>query len=89
MAKNEEKKIIVDEFAELRLKRKEAAEALLAEKEAEINQREEFRKFFIKLNSQLKLNRDMENVLWLHLKASGFDKKDKFVEGIQHFGYKL
>lgn len=55
----------------------------------EVNHREEFRKFFIQINTKLKLNRNMEDVIWLHLKASGFDKKEKFNEGVLHFGYKL
>lgn len=53
------------------------------------NDREEFRKFFIGLKRKLNLESDRENVIWLHLKAIGMDKKEKFNEGVKHFGYKI
>lgn len=53
------------------------------------NDREEFRKFFIGLKRKLNLESDLENVIWLHLKAIGMDKKEKFNEGVKHFGYKI
>ena len=87
MAKDELKKD--DEFAELRKKRRADAEALLAAKDTEVDQREEFRKFFARISGQLKLDRSMEHIIWLHFKAAGFDKLEKFSEGIRHFGYKL
>jgi hypothetical protein len=31
----------------------------------------------------------LEQIIWLHFQAAGFDKKDKFEQGIKHFGYKL
>ena len=55
----------------------------------EENTKEEFRKYFTRIKRQLNLSSDLENIIWLHFKASGFDKKDKFDEGIIHFGYKL
>lgn len=51
--------------------------------------REEFRKYFVGLKRKLKLAPELENVLWLHLKAIGMDKKEKFNEGVTHFGYKI
>lgn len=58
-------------------------------KMVEENTREEFRKYFIQIKKKLGLGKEMENVIWLHFKAAGFDKKDKFDEGVKHFGYKL
>jgi len=55
----------------------------------ERSEREEFRKFFAKIKNKLKLEKSMEEVIWKHFKASGFDKKEKFEKGIKHFGYKL
>ena len=73
---------------EMRIK---LAESIAAEqkepKESEI--REEFKKYFIKLKRKLGLSNDLEQTIWLHFKASGFDKKEKFDDGIKHFGYKL
>ena len=58
-------------------------------KMVEENTREEFRKYFVQIKKKLGLGKEMENVIWLHFKAAGFDKKDKFDEGVKHFGYKL
>jgi hypothetical protein len=84
----EEHKEVKDQFAEAKKKRRLLHEAQ-KKKEAVEDSREEFRKFFIKIKGKLKLGRDLENVIWMHFKASGFDKKEKFQEGINHFGYKL
>lgn len=51
--------------------------------------REEFRRYFVKIKKKLKLEPEMENVLWLHLKASGNAEAAKFDDGIKHFGYRL
>lgn len=69
--------------------RRKAWEAKQAEQNVEENSREEFRKFFIKIKGKIGLDKDMENVIWIHFTKAGFDKKEKFEEGIKHFGYKL
>ena len=51
--------------------------------------REEFKKYFIKLKRKMGLTPDLEQIIWLHFKASGFDEIEKFDKGIEHFGYKL
>ena len=77
-----------DIFAEAKEKRRLAYEA--SEKiSAKEDSREEFRKFFIKLKGKLNLASDMEVVIWNHLQSIGADKKEKFEEGIKHFGYEL
>jgi len=70
-------------------RRKAAWDAKQAQAGTEENSREEFRKFFVKIRSKLDLGQDMEGVIWTHFKSAGFDKKEKFKEGIKHFGYKL
>jgi hypothetical protein len=52
----------------------------------ETNTKEEFRKFFAKLKAKYKLEASLEAVIWLHFKAYNFDSKDKFEQGIKHFG---
>lgn len=96
MSKTKEKKekVSKDIFSEAKRKRKEAHEAKLKAKENakaanEAQTREEFRKFFIKAKKKLKIAADMEGVIWTHIKASGFDKKEKFEDGIKHFGYNI
>jgi len=49
--------------------------------------REDFRKYFLKLNKKLNLNKSIEEVIWVHLKTINCDKKDLFDKGIKHFGY--
>lgn len=51
--------------------------------------REDFRKFFLKINKKLNLNKSLEEVIWIHLKTIQHDKKELFEKGIEHFGYKL
>jgi hypothetical protein len=66
--------------------------ALLVNKtpaQEETNEREEFRKYFLKISKKLSLKKSIEDILWTHLKTIGCDKKDKFDEGVSHFGYKV
>lgn len=48
-----------------------------------------FKNYFVKIKRKLKLEPSLEQVLWLHLKATGNDKPDLFNKGIEHFGYKI
>jgi len=56
-------------------------------KETEV--REEFRRFFIQLKRKYNLDSSLENIIWLHFKSSGFNRKEKFIDGIKHFGYDI
>jgi hypothetical protein len=71
------------------MSKQEAKESVLVTSEDMTDSREEFRKYFVGLKRKLNLAPELENVLWLHLKAMGMDKKDKFNEGVMHFGYKI
>jgi len=51
--------------------------------------REEFRIYFVELKRKLNLAPEIEDVMWLHLKAIGMNQKEKFNEGVKHFGYKI
>jgi len=87
--KKEEDSKPVDRFAAAREKRRQAHEAKNSTNSGVDKSREEFRKFFIKVKSKLGLEKSMEQVIWTHFKAAGFDKKEKFEDGIKHFGYNL
>ena len=69
---------------ELRLRK-----AGLTPEVVEQNMREEFRKYFVKVKRILNLPSDLEDILWLHLKAIKCDKVEKFNEGLKNFGYKI
>ena len=55
----------------------------------ESEHREDFRIYFAKLSRKLNLDKYLEEVLWLHLKATKNDRKELFDDGIKHFGYKI
>lgn len=61
----------------------------LTPKQVEENVREEFRKYFSRIKRQLNLGNELEEVIWLHFKAMGFDNSSKFNDGIKHFGYAI
>lgn len=58
-------------------------------KKTKPDSREDFRKYFLKLNKKLNLNESLEEVIWIHLKTIKHDKKELFDKGVQHFGYKI
>ena len=57
--------------------------------EEKTDERENFRKYFLKLSKKLGLNKSLEEVVWMHLKAIKHDKKELFDKGVKHFGYKI
>jgi hypothetical protein len=51
--------------------------------------RESFRLFWAKARRKYKqYNKSLEQILWIHLQASGYDMPEKFDQGIEHFGLK-
>jgi len=56
-------------------------------KDSKENVKEEFKKFFVQKKHELNIDPSLEEAIWLHFKACGFDKKDKFLEGLKHFGF--
>lgn len=71
--------------------RKAAHEAKMAKKAQAMpeDSREEFRKYFVGLKRQLNLQPELEQVIWLHLKAVNMATTDKFNDGVKNFGYKI
>lgn len=51
--------------------------------------REAFRVFFVKAKRKLAIAANLEEIIWMHLKATGHSKPESFEKGIEHFGYKL
>lgn len=64
---------------------KPKAQRPLTEKEA----REAFRVYFVKAKRKLGIAASLEEIIWMHLKATGHNKPESFEKGIEHFGYKL
>ena len=94
MAKKQEKietpiKISDEEKAIIARKKRIAYSGLTSEKVEDINAREAFRIYFIQLKKKVNLSSDLENIIWLHLKAMKFDKPELFAQGVKHFGYTI
>lgn len=50
--------------------------------------REEFRKFWAQQKSKYGKSKDLEEILWLHIKAVKKASPEQFEEGVAHFGLK-
>lgn len=50
--------------------------------------RDEFRKFWAQEKYKYGKSKDLEPILWAHLKATQNDEPTKFEDGIAHFGLK-
>lgn len=50
--------------------------------------REEFRKYWAQEKYKYGKSKDLEPILWMHLKATKNDSPTKFEDGIAHFGLK-
>jgi len=76
--------------AQARKKRLEYYEALRASEDKEDirNHRDEFKKFWSEKRTEYKRSKELEDIIWLHLKAIGKTKPEEFEEGIRHFGLK-
>jgi hypothetical protein len=48
--------------------------------------REEFRLYWAQEKSKYGKSKDLEEILWLHLKASKMNDPSKFEDGLNHFG---
>jgi hypothetical protein len=84
--KDQRQESISENAAEIAGAARRAAHAAKEAAEVKEDSREEFRKFFAQKKSKLNLSASLESVVWLHLKAYGFDKKESFSSGLKHFG---
>lgn len=50
--------------------------------------KEEFRLYWAREKYKYGKSKELEQILWLHLKASKMDKPEQFEDGIAHFGLK-
>jgi hypothetical protein len=90
MAEKKSKKNEEDKIAKARKKRLALAEERGIKKPQEKDtSREDFRKYFLKLSKKLKIDKTLEEVVWIHLKTIGCNKKELFDKGVKHFGYKI
>lgn len=96
MAKNDWKKKDQEapaaEKAEMTLEEARAWRKSLAKPEHKVltdaEKRDEFRKFWAEQKYMYGKAKDLEPILWAHLKASKQDEPTQFEAGIAHFGLK-
>jgi hypothetical protein len=50
--------------------------------------RNQFKLFWAQTKKQYGKQKDLEAILWVHLKATGNDQPEKFEVGLAHFGLK-
>ena len=55
---------------------------------SETDRRNKFKLFWAQARKQFGKPKDLESILWIHLKATGNDHPDNFENGIAHFGLK-
>lgn len=72
----------VEEARKIRASMHKASDVVLTEQQ----KREAFRIFWAQEKSQYAMSADLEEVIWLHLKAMKMDVLEKFTDGIKHFG---
>lgn len=86
--KNQEKapsrEMSIEEARAYRASLAKPAEPALSEEQ----KREQFRLFWAQEKHKYGKSKDLESVLWLHLKATQMDEPAKFESGIAHFGLK-
>ena len=88
--KKKSKKVDSDaEKIEKARKRRIALAKEIKQAEKKTDERENFRKYFLKLSKKLNLDKYLEDVIWIHLKSIKHNKKELFDKGIKHFGYKI
>ena len=83
MAKKENKQeMTLEEAKAYRASLYKPIAAILTDQE----KREKFRLFWAKEKSKYGKSKDLENILWIHLKSAKLDNPENFEKGLQHFG---
>lgn len=86
------KEEIAESAQEMTLAQARAYRASLYKQETvqltDTQKRDEFRKFWAQQKYKYGKSKDLEPILWAHLKATHYDEPAKFEDGIAHFGLK-
>lgn len=60
----------------------------VVKKLSEAEKREKFRLFWAQSRKKYGKPRELESILWIHLKVTKQDEPEQFEAGLQHFGLK-
>ena len=55
---------------------------------SESERRSKFKLFWTESRKRFGKPKELESILWIHLKATGHDQPEKFEDGLKHFGLK-
>ena len=72
----------------IKLKKLELAQKRTSNKVEEKDFREEFKVWWASNRKKFNKEKEIEHILWVHLKATKHDVPEKFEAGIKHFGLK-
>lgn len=82
--KKEAEEMTLDEAKAYRASLYKPAETVLSLEQC----KEEFRQFWAREKSKYGRPKDLEEILWLHLKSTNMTLPKKFQDGLDHFGLK-
>ena len=88
MAKKEQKQEVMEMSADEARALRAAKHNSLPKKVSELEKREAFRLFWAQEKYKYGREKDLEPVLWVHLKAIKMDSPENFNAGISNFGLK-
>lgn len=81
-SKEQPKEMSLEEAKAYRAALYKPAEVVLSDQE----KREKFRLFWAQEKYKYGKSKDLEQILWMHLKATKLDDPEKFEDGLKHFG---
>jgi hypothetical protein len=84
MVVKKEKEMTLDEAKAYRASQHKPQKAVLSE----AARRQQFKLFWTQNRKKFGKSKDLEPILWIHLKATGNDQAEKFEDGMAHFGLK-
>lgn len=82
--KEESKEMSLEESRAFRASLYKPAQLVLSD----ADKREQFRVFWAKEKQKYDKPKELEQILWVHLKAAKLDEPEKFEAGLKHFGLK-
>jgi len=88
MNKNDKKEESVEMSIEEARALRAANHASRQKEPTEKDNREAFRIFWAQEKAKYGKGKELEPILWLHLKAIGMDSPEKFTSGLKNFGLK-
>lgn len=87
--KDEQMQDVQTKLAEARAKRLARHNAAEKPQATEKNdEKEAFQAFWSRERNKFQKDKEFGDLVWIHLKAAGFDKSELFEKGCEHFGLK-